>query len=286
MKYIGAHCSIAGGLQNAAIQAHGIGATGFAMFTKSQRQWAAKPITDEEAELFKTTCREFGYKPEMILPHDGYLINLGQPDAEKRTQSQTAFIDELSRCRKLGLTMLNFHPGSHLKIVTEAEDIKIIGESVRAALQEVPDVTAVFENTAGQGSNLGFSFGQLADMMDVVGMPDRVGVCFDTCHGFAAGYGLVTEEEFEKTFDEFDRIIGLRYLRGMHLNDAKGVLGQHLDRHAPLGEGNIGFEPFARIAADSRFDGIPLILETPVEEKWPEEIARLKEEESCHSKTE
>ncbi|MBO4345461.1 MAG: deoxyribonuclease IV [Victivallales bacterium] len=277
MKYFGAHCSIAGGLQNAAIQAHDIGATGFAMFTKSQRQWSAKPITDEEAELFKATCRDLGYSPEMILPHDGYLINLGQPDAEKRAQSLDAFIDELSRCRKLGLTMLNFHPGSHLKVVPEAEDIKIIGESVRAALQEVPDVTAVFENTAGQGSNLGFAFSQLADMMAVVGMPERVGVCFDTCHGFAAGYGLVTEEEFEKTFDEFDRTIGLEYLRAMHLNDAKGVLGQKLDRHAPLGDGNIGWEPFARIAADSRFDGIPLILETPEVEKWPQEIAWLKE---------
>ena len=277
MKYFGAHCSIAGGLQNAAIQAHDIGATGFAMFTKSQRQWSAKPITDEEAELFKATCRDLGYSPEMILPHDGYLINLGQPDAEKRAQSLDAFIDELSRCRKLGLTMLNFHPGSHLKVVPEAEDIKIIGESVRAALQEVPDVTAVFENTAGQGSNLGFAFSQLADMMAVVGMPERVGVCFDTCHGFAAGYGLVTEEEFEKTFDEFDRTIGLKYLRAMHLNDAKGVLGQKLDRHAPLGDGNIGWEPFARIAADSRFDGIPLILETPEVEKWPQEIAWLKE---------
>ena len=277
MKYFGAHCSIAGGLQNAPIQANSIGATGFAMFTKSQRQWAAKPIQDEEAELFKKTCKDFGYTPDMILPHDGYLINLGQPDAEKRTQSLNAFIDELQRCHALGLKMLNFHPGSHLKLVPESEDIKIIGESVRTALNEVPDVIAVFENTAGQGSNLGFSFSQLADMMDVVNLPERVGVCFDTCHGFAAGYGLVTDDEFDKTFEEFDKAIGLHYLKGMHLNDAKGVLGQRLDRHAPLGEGNIGYAPFARIAADSRFDNIPLILETPVEEKWPQEISWLKE---------
>ena len=247
------------------------------MFTKSQRQWAAKPIQDEEAELFKKTCKDFGYTPDMILPHDGYLINLGQPDAEKRTQSLNAFIDELQRCHALGLKMLNFHPGSHLKLVPESEDIKIIGESVRTALNEVPDVIAVFENTAGQGSNLGFSFSQLADMMDVVNLPERVGVCFDTCHGFAAGYGLVTDDEFDKTFEEFDKAIGLHYLKGMHLNDAKGVLGQRLDRHAPLGEGNIGYAPFARIAADSRFDNIPLILETPVEEKWPQEISWLKE---------
>ena len=280
MKYFGAHCSIAGGLQNAPILASSIGATGFAMFTKSQRQWAAKPIQDDEAALFKKTCHDLGYTSDMILPHDGYLINLGQPDAEKRAQSLHAFIDELQRCHVLGLTMLNFHPGSHLKLVPESEDIKIIGESVRTALNEVPDVIAVFENTAGQGSNLGFTFSQLADMMDVVGLPERVGVCFDTCHGFAAGYGLVTDEEFDRTFEEFDKIIGLRYLKGMHLNDAKGVLGQKLDRHAPLGEGNIGYAPFARIAADRRFDNIPLILETPDEAKWPEEISWLKEHAS------
>ncbi|MBQ9368755.1 MAG: deoxyribonuclease IV, partial [Victivallales bacterium] len=227
-------------------------------------------------ELFKKTCAEAGYTADMILPHDSYLINLGQPDAEKRKQSLNSFIDELKRCHALGLKLLNFHPGSHLKLVSEAEDIKIIAESVREALNTVPDVTAVFENTAGQGSNLGYTFQQLADMLEAVGMPERVGVCFDTCHGFAAGYGLVTEEEFQRTFDEFDRIIGFKFLRGMHLNDAKGVLGQKLDRHAELGAGNIGKEPFARIIKDSRFDNIPLILETPDEAKWAEEIAWLK----------
>ena len=276
MKYIGAHCSIAGGLQNAPLQAKSLGATGFALFTKSQRQWFAKPISDEEAHLFKTTCADAGYTADMILPHDSYLINLGQPDAEKRKQSLKAFIDELERCRILGLKLLNFHPGSHLKAVSEAEDIKLIAESVREALNTVPDVTAVFENTAGQGSNLGYSFNQLADMLEAVNMPERVGVCFDTCHGFAAGYDLVAAEVFQKTFEEFERIIGFKYLRGMHLNDAKGVLGQKLDRHAELGAGNIGLEPFARIIRDSRFDNIPLILETPNEEKWAEEIAWLK----------
>ena len=276
MKYIGAHCSIAGGLQNAPLQAKSLGATGFALFTKNQRQWFAKPLTSEEAELFKTTCAEAGYTADMILPHDSYLINLGQPDAEKRTQSLNSFIDELKRCHALGLKLLNFHPGSHLKLVSESEDIKLIAESVREALNTVPDVTAVFENTAGQGSNLGYTFQQLADMLDAVGMPERVGVCFDTCHGFAAGYALGSEEEFQRTFEEFDRIIGLKYLRGMHLNDAKGVLGQKLDRHAELGAGNIGLEPFTRIIKDSRFDNIPLILETPDETKWAEEIAWLK----------
>ena len=275
MKYVGAHCSIAGGLQNASLQAKALGATGFALFTKSQRQWFAKPITKAEAELFQTTCAENGYSAEMILPHDSYLINLGQPDAEKRAQSLKAFIDELERCRILGLKLLNFHPGSHLKLVTEAEDVKLIAESVREALQTVPDVTAVFENTAGQGSNMGYTFQQLADMLEAVDMPGRVGVCFDTCHGFEAGYGLVSEDEFQKTFDEFERVIGFRFLRGMHLNDAKGKLGQKLDRHETLGDGSIGLEPFARIMKDKRFDGIPLILETPDEEKWAQEIAWL-----------
>ena len=273
MKYIGAHCSIAGGLQNAPLQAKSLGATGFALFTKNQRQWFAKPLTTEEAELFKKTCAEAGYTADMILPHDSYLINLGQPDAEKRAQSLNSFIDELKRCHALGLKLLNFHPGSHLKLVSEEEDIKLIAESVREALNTV---TAVFENTAGQGSNLGYTFQQLADMLEAVGIPERVGVCFDTCHGFAAGYALGTAEEFQRTFDEFDRIIGFKYLRGMHLNDAKGVLGQKLDRHAELGAGNIGLEPFARIIRDSRFDNIPLILETPDEAKWAEEIAWLK----------
>ena len=276
MKLIGAHISAAGGVENAPKNAAEINATAFALFTKNQKQWFAPALSAASIEAFKKICAEIGFAANAILPHDSYLINLGQPDAEKRKQSVNSFIDELKRCRALGLRLLNFHPGSHLKLVSEQEDIKLIAASVREALNTVPDVTAVFENTAGQGSNLGYTFQQLADMLEAVGMPERVGVCFDTCHGFAAGYALGTEEEFQRTFDEFDRIIGFKYLRGMHLNDAKGVLGQKLDRHAELGAGNIGLEPFARIIKDSRFDNIPLILETPDEEKWAEEIAWLK----------
>lgn len=275
MKYIGAHVSSAGGLFNAPLNAKRIGATGFALFTKNQRQWISPPISEADAVNFKAKCSECGYSAEAILPHDSYLINLGQPDPEKRKQSLEAFIDELKRCRCLGLTMLNFHPGSHLKVVSEAEDIRIIGESVKIALQEVPDVCAVFENTAGQGSNLGYTFQQIADMLECVGMPERVGVCIDTCHAFAAGYDLASEEGFDNTFEEFDRIVGFKFLKAMHLNDAKGVCGQKLDRHAPIGDGNIGWEPFLKIAKDDRFDNIPLILETPEEERWPAEIAAL-----------
>ena len=275
MKFIGPHVSISGGVENAPLNAAAFGAKGFAMFTKNQRQWSAPPISAESAAAFKENCRKHGYTPAQILPHDSYLINLGQPDAVKRTNAVKAFIDELERCRILGLTMLNFHPGSHLKLVSEAEGCAIIAESVRIALNEVPDVCAVFENTAGQGSNLGYRFEQLADMLEKVGMPERTGICIDTCHAFAAGYDLSTPEGLDTVLNEFDRVIGIKFLRGMHLNDSKGVLAGHLDRHAPLGAGTLGMAVFEKIAADKRLENIPLILETPDESLWESEISHL-----------
>ena len=275
MKFIGPHVSISGGVENAPVNAAALGATAFAMFTKNQRQWSAPPISADSIAAFKENCRKFNYSPDAILPHDSYLINLGQPDPGKRNRAVAAFIDELQRCAALGLTMLNFHPGSHLKLVSEAEGCQIIADSVKTALREVPGVCAVFENTAGQGSNLGYSFEQLADMLEKTGMPDRTGVCIDTCHAFAAGYDLATDAGFEKCFDEFERLIGWNFLRGMHLNDSKGPLGGHLDRHAPLGEGTIGINLFRKIASDPRFDNIPLILETPDETRWAQETSLL-----------
>ena len=277
MKYIGAHVSISGGVENAPLNAYALGATAFALFTKNQRQWSAPPYTRSQIDAFRENCRKYNYTPGQILPHDSYLINLGQPDPEKRNRAIAAFTDELERCYQLGLDRLNFHPGSHLKLVSEAEGCRIIGESVRRALQEVPQVTAVFENTAGQGTNLGYTFEQLALMIEHTGMAERVGVCIDTCHAFAAGYDLSTPEGFEKCFSEFDRIIGFDKLCGMHLNDAKGSLGQKLDRHDSLGKGELGFGAFKMIAADPRFDNIPLILETPDESIWKQEIATLQE---------
>ncbi len=275
MKYIGAHVSISGGVENAPLNAAQLGATAFALFTKNQRQWNAPGYTAEQIAAFKENCRKYNYTPAQILPHDSYLINLGQPDKEKRSRALKAFIDELQRCALLGLDRLNFHPGSTLKAVDDETGCRIIGETVRLALEEVPGVTAVFENTAGQGSNLGFTFEQLALMMETVNLPDRVGVCIDTCHAFAAGYDISTAGGFEKVFDRFEKLIGFKYLRGMHLNDAKGVLGQKLDRHDSLGKGNLGFLPFEKIVRDPRFDNIPLILETPDESVWQEEIAAL-----------
>ncbi len=275
MKYIGAHVSIAGGVENAPLNAAAIGAKAFAMFTKNQRQWASPPLTQESIKAFKANCKAHGFSAEHILPHDGYLINLGNPDPAKRAQSLKAFTDEMSRCMQLGLDRLNFHPGSHLREIPEDDCLKLIAESVNAALSETEGVTAVIENTAGQGSNLGYSFEQIARIMELIEDQSRVGVCIDTCHSFAAGYDLKSEDGYEQTMNAFERIIGFRFLRGVHLNDSKSVLGGHLDRHNSIGKGELGLEPFRRLMNDRRFDNIPMVLETIDETLWPEEIKLL-----------
>lgn len=275
MKYIGAHVSIAGGVENAPLNAAAIGAKAFAMFTKNQRQWASPPLTQESIKAFKANCKAHGFFAEHILPHDGYLINLGNPDPAKRAQSLKAFTDEMSRCMQLGLDRLNFHPGSHLREIPEDDCLKLIAESVNAALSETEGVTAVIENTAGQGSNLGYSFEQIARIMELIEDQSRVGVCIDTCHSFAAGYDLKSEDGYEQTMNAFERIIGFRFLRGVHLNDSKSVLGGHLDRHNSIGKGELGLEPFRRLMNDRRFDNIPMVLETIDETLWPEEIKLL-----------
>ena len=276
MKYFGAHVSASGGADNAPANAHAIGATAFALFTKNQRQWVAKPLTAGEIDAFRKACDTYGYRPEQILPHDSYLINLGHPEKEALEKSRAAFLDEMQRCELLGLDRLNFHPGSHLQKITEEESLDRIAESINIALDKTRGVTAVIENTAGQGSNLGFRFEHLRYLIDRVEDKSRVGVCIDTCHAFAAGYDLRTAEACDATFAELDRVVGFGYLKGMHLNDAMKILDSRVDRHMPLGEGMIGMECFRYIARDKRFDGIPLILETPDETRWSEEIARLK----------
>ena len=276
MKYIGAHVSAAGGVENAPANAHGIGATGFALFTKNQRQWVAAPLTAAQIDAFRTACDQYGYTPAQILPHDSYLINLGHPEREALEKSRAAFLDEMQRCEALGLDRLNFHPGSHLQKISPERSLDLIAESINIALDKTRGVTAVIENTAGQGSNLGFAFEHLAYLIERVEDKSRVGVCIDTCHAFAAGYDLRTAEACDKTFAELERVVGFGYLKGMHLNDAMKILGSHVDRHTPLGEGMIGMECFRYIMQDTRFGGIPLILETPDEQRWPEEIALLK----------
>ncbi len=276
MKYFGAHVSAAGGVENAPYNAKAIGATAFALFTKNQRQWIAPPLTAEQCNRFREACRECGYAPHQILPHDSYLINLGHPEREGLEKSRESFFEEMARCEALGLDRLNFHPGSHLGKTTMIMSLNRIAESINMALDRTSGVTAVIENTAGQGSNLGFAWEHIAYIIERVEDKSRVGFCIDTCHSFAAGYDLRTEEACRKTFEALDQIVGLKYLRGMHLNDALKPLGSHVDRHAPLGEGEIGWECFRFVAQEPMFDNIPIVLETPDEARWPDEIARLK----------
>lgn len=277
MKYIGAHVSAAGGVHQAPLNARQIGATAFALFTKNQRQWAAKPLTDEEIRLFKANCREAGYAPEQILPHDSYLINLGHPDPDALNKSRAAFTDEMRRCEQLGLRYLNFHPGSHLDRISEEECLARIAESINLALGETRGVTAVIENTAGQGTNLGHRFEHLAAIIDGVRDQSRVGVCLDTCHGYSAGYDLATPAGYAATLERFDAVVGFPFLKGVHLNDGKKPMGSRVDRHERIGEGTLGLKAFRQIMQDPRFDGIPMILETPDESRWAEEIRLLME---------
>jgi deoxyribonuclease-4 len=275
MKYVGAHVSAAGGVENAPLNAHEIGAKAFAFFTKNQRQWVAAPLTTKSIDAFRNNCEKYDYKPHQILPHDSYLINLGNPDPEGLGRSRYAFNDEMKRCEQLGLDRLNFHPGSHLNRMTEEECLSLIAESVNIALSKSNGVTAVIENTAGQGTNLGYRFEHLRHIIDRVEDKSRVGVCIDTCHSFTAGYDISDAEGFRKVFEEFDRIVGFKYLRGMHLNDSKKAFGTRVDRHDSLHKGELGDEIFSLIMNDPRFDGIPLILETPDESLWAEEIRYL-----------
>ncbi len=275
MKYIGAHVSVAGGVSNSPVKAHEIGAKAFALFTGMSSRWQSKPISDEQCELFNRYCQEYGYRPEVILPHDNFLINLGSPDKAKLAMSRKSFLEEMERCMQLGLTMLNFHPGSHLNEMSEDECLDRIAESINITLNQTAGVKAVIENTAGQGSNLGFDFAHLAHIISKVEDKSRVGVCIDTCHAYSAGYDLRTEDGYKRTWEEFDDIVGREYLCALHLNDDKRELGSHIDRHAPIGEGTLGKEFFMRLVNDSRFDNMPLILETPDESRWPEEIAWL-----------
>jgi len=275
MKLIGAHVSASGGVENAPINAHKLGAKAFALFTKNQRQWVAKPFTEKNIEGFKENCQKYGYLPQHILPHDSYLINLGNPEADKLQKSRDAFLDEMQRCEQLGLDRLNFHPGSHLKAVSVDECLKTISESINIALDKSIGVTAVIENTAGQGTNLGYTYEQIAQIIDGVVDKSRIGVCIDTCHAFTAGYDFVSEDAYLASWKTFDELIGFNYLKGIHLNDSKKELGSKVDRHESIGKGFIGEDTFKRMMKDTRFDNIPIILETPNDDIWAEEIKML-----------
>lgn len=274
MKYIGPHVSASGGVEYAPVNAKEVGATAFALFTRNQRQWVSKPLSEQSIALFKQRCEEYGYDAHYILPHDSYLINLGHPQEEGLEKSRAAFYDEMHRCEQLGLTMLNFHPGSHLNEFSADDCLARIAESINIALDKTQGVTAVIENTAGQGSNMGFSFYHLAQIIDQVEDKSRVGVCLDTCHTYSAGYDI--RDNYDAVWTEFGEVVGYEYLRAIHLNDTKKALGSRVDRHESIGLGLLGIDFFRRFMQDPRFDNIPLILETPDEARWTEEIQLLK----------
>lgn len=275
MKYIGAHVSAAGGVENAPVNANSIGAKAFALFTKNQRQWFSNPLSKASITAFRENCEKYGYKPFQILAHDSYLINLGHPEEGPLEKSRASFLDEMQRCELLGLDKLNFHPGSHLNSIGIEECLNRMAESINIVLEKTKGVTAVIENTAGQGTNLGHTFEQLRAIIDKVEDKSRVGVCIDTCHAFVSGYDVKSPEGFKKTFEKFNEIIGFQYLKGMHLNDSKKDLGTRVDRHQNIGTGFLGDETFGFVVNDARFDNIPLILETPDESLWESEIKKL-----------
>lgn len=276
MKYIGAHVSASGGICNAILNAEAIGANAFALFTRNQRSWVSKPLATDEINSFRSLLAERGFKPQYVLPHDSYLINLGSPDDEILTKSRNAFLDEMKRAEQLGLTMLNFHPGSHLNKISEEECLDQIAREINAALSQTKGITAVIENTAGQGTNLGWRFEHIRRIIDGIDDKSRVGVCIDTCHTLAAGYDISTEMGYKFCFDDFESIIGFQFLRAIHLNDSKKNAGSHVDRHETLGNGFLGKEFFSRFMHDPRFDNMPIILETPEPSLWAQEIEWLR----------
>jgi deoxyribonuclease-4 len=275
MKYVGAHVSASGGVENAPVNANLIGAKAFALFTKNQRQWFSNPLSKASIKAFRDNCEKYDYKQFQILPHDSYLINLGHPDKELLEKSRASFLDEMQRCEQLGLDRLNFHPGSHLNSISEEESLSRMAESINIALDKTKGVSAVIENTAGQGTNLGYKFEHIRFIIDKVEDKSRVGICIDTCHAFTSGYNIKSPEGFAETFSLFDKIVGFNYLRGMHINDSKKEYATRVDRHDNLGKGFLGEDVFRMIMNDSRFDNMPLILETPEESLWEKEIKDL-----------
>jgi deoxyribonuclease IV len=275
MKYVGAHVSTGGGVENAPQNAVDIGAKAFALFTRNQRQWVSKPLSPVNISRFKDACQTGGFDSRHILPHDSYLINLGSPDEDGLMKSRAAFLDEMQRCEKLGLKYLNFHPGSHLDKIDPEECLDRIAESINLALDQTKNVMAVIENTAGQGTNMGNRLEHLACIIDNVQDKNRIGVCLDTCHTYAAGYDIKTDKAFENTLREFDNIVGLKYLKALHLNDTKKPHGSRVDRHESIGKGHLGLEPFRFIMNNPVFDNLPMVLETPDPTIWKEEIKLL-----------
>ncbi len=271
---LGAHVSTVGGVSNAPANAEALGIAAIAVFTKNQRQWVAKPLEEKEITRWHEEIKRCGITH--AVSHDSYLINLCAPDPEKLQKSIDGLTDELERAEQLGLSHVVAHPGSHLK---EGEEwgIRKIAESINEIHARLPGYKAkiALEITAGQGTNLGYTFEQIAQMIELSSEPERLAVCFDTCHAYSAGYDIL--QKYDDVFSEFDRIIGLDRLQVFHINDTKKPLGSRVDRHDQIGEGLLGLEPFRRLMNDERFAKVPAILETPEgEAKYAEDLRVLK----------
>lgn len=276
-RLLGAHMPTTGGLYRAITSGHEIGCTAVQLFTASPRQWRARPLSDEDISAFARAREETGI--DTVISHDSYLINLAAPAEDILQRSREAFLEEMQRAEALNIPWVVTHMGSYLDS-SEEEGLAVLGESVRLLLQQTEGmrVGIALETTAGQGTNLGYRFEHLARIIDMAGGSERVGVCFDTCHVFVAGYDIRTPEALSATLDEFDRVIGLERLKVIHVNDAKKSLGSRVDRHEHIGEGELGLETFRILLHEPRLAHVPVILETPDPEKMhPVNLQRLKE---------
>ncbi|CDJ56158.1 endonuclease V, putative [Eimeria maxima] len=279
-KFVGAHISAAGGVHNALISCFNVKGQAFALFLKCQRKWVSPPLALTAITGFKERCDQLELDKAMqVLPHGSYLINVANPDKTKQENAYKAFLDDLQRCETLGIKLYNIHPGSTVGDCSKEEGIRNIAAAVNRAHKDTKFVVVVLENMAGQKNVIGSKFEDLRDIIDLVEDKDRVGVCLDTCHLFAAGYDIRTAEKFEKVMEDFDSIVGYKFLKGMHLNDSKSELSSGLDRHELLGKGHLGLEPFRYIMRHPwRFKDMPLVLETPDPTEgsiWKKEIKQM-----------
>ncbi|BAM40050.1 apurinic/apyrimidinic endonuclease [Theileria orientalis strain Shintoku] len=264
--YVGAHVSASGGPDVSVVNSFNVLGQSFALFLKNQRSWNFKPLSPEWIAKFKKNLETFAYDPRFILPHASYLINVANPDANKRKKAFENFLDDIKRCEKLGIQLYNFHPGSTCGLCEKEEGIMHISDCINEALHLSSGVTIVLENAAGQNNVIGSKFEDLRDIINQVKDKTRVGVCLDTCHLFAAGFDIRTHEKFEAVMKSFDDIVGLKYLKAVHLNDSKSDLGSGLDRHENIGKGKLTKETFEFIMNSGYFKEIPIILETPTKE--------------------
>ncbi|NIH16703.1 MAG: deoxyribonuclease IV [Buchnera aphidicola (Periphyllus lyropictus)] len=275
MKYIGPHVSISKGIVKSVKIAYQLNSTAIGFFLKNPLQWDISSISENVIRSFKNSCKKYKFTDDQIFPHSGFLINLGNYENSLLKKSRISLINEVKRCRELGIKFLNFHPGSHLNKISEKNCLKLISKSINFVLSKTKDVILVIENTAGQGTNMGYCFHHLYEIIKNIEDKTRIGVCLDTCHLFSSGYDIRNKENYKKTFDAFEEIVGFNYLKGLHLNDSKFGLGKKKDRHENLGFGYIGKNFFKWVIKDLRFKKKPLILETVNKRLWKKEISWL-----------